>query len=95
MDIVDNMDSVDNMDFVDRVDIVDRIVKRSTLSMLSILVHNVDPHHCLDYSSGSSSITIVVPRVDGRQLITCARSIFVCSVPAVCHNFTQKVRVSP
>ena len=40
-------------------------------------------------------MTTVVPRVDGRQLITWARSIFVRSVPAVCHNFTQKVRVSP
>src|SRR6185369_5278199 len=35
------------------------------------------------------------PRVDGRQLITCARSIFVSSLPAACQSFTQKVRVGP
>ena len=32
-----DMDIVDNMDFVDSANIADRIVKRSTLSMLSIL----------------------------------------------------------
>ena len=36
-----------------------------------------------------------VPRVDGRQLMIWARSIFVSSVPAVCQSFTQNVRVSP
>ena len=36
-----------------------------------------------------------MPRVDGRQLIICARSILVISVPAACQSFTQNVRVSP
>jgi len=36
-----------------------------------------------------------VPRVNGKQLMIWARSILVNSVPAVCHNFTQKVRVAP
>src|SRR6185369_6237975 len=47
------------------------------------------------YSSSGDSTTICTPRVDGKQLITCARSIFVISLPAACHSFTQKVRVGP
>ena len=46
------------------------------------------------YSSGDST-TICTPRVEGKQLIICARSILVRSVPAACQSFTQKVRVSP
>src|SRR6267142_2049142 len=37
----------------------------------------------------SSLIITFVPRVDGRQLITCTRSILVSSEPAVCQSLTQ------
>src|SRR2546421_4688405 len=50
---------------------------------------------CNEYSNQSSSMTTVVPRVDGKQLMICTRSIFVISEPAACQSFTQNVRVSP
>src|SRR5215213_3489496 len=48
-----------------------------------------------DYSASGDSTTTCTPRVDGRQLITCARSILVISLPAACQSFTQNVRVAP
>src|SRR6185369_13531345 len=49
----------------------------------------------MSYSSSGDSTMTCTPRVEGRQLITCARSIFVSSLPAACQSFTQKVRVGP
>ena len=46
------------------------------------------------YSSGDSTRTCM-PRVEGKQLMIWARSIFRMSLPAACQSFTQKVRVSP
>ena len=49
----------------------------------------------VSYQLDSSPIITFVPRVDGRQLITCTRSILVSSEPAVCQSLTQNVRVWP
>src|SRR2546423_3961366 len=46
-------------------------------------------------SSSGDSTTTCTPRVEGKQLITCARSIRVKSLPAACQSLTQKVRVAP
>src|SRR6267142_5850319 len=47
----------------------------------------------LDYSSSDSTRTWT-PRVEGKQLITCARSILVILLPAECQSLSQNVRVS-